>query len=520
MQLPKRDGNFFNLFEDLKPPGESKSTSKGGTSSPSNQQPIREEFVVLGYESRMFRNDKQFDSTEQFIPWMGNTDLLIDRYDARALLTDLKLFDRKAGRWDTIPRKERKPSDPKYHREQKLNKKLNKERYWDMALHMEDVYKEEKRKRQMMQRDVQATYNLAQLDYCEITKEDKAIEEEEERKRQREREKAEARKKKEDEDEEYQAPHPLPEGIIAPVLKKMGIIIEKTAHFLSNQGPEAVATLKMQQKDNSTFLFMSEGHPLNPYFKFLLGKLEEAKQQRERATEFADSLVADYNDEDEPFKTEQLKPPTNESSPAAEQQTSWTRYIAIYDFVPEREGEIGMKAGDLLLGREARDGWLETERADRRGFVPRGWVISEVEWLMQQQQQQQQSIVANDTTTEKDDQEKAKKMKRMLRAKLLTQLIANGKEDIARELCNKQKQEKRLREQEETSAPQGRGHPRRQFSQERHTRDNKSQELTKKRRQRRSDSSSSSSLSSTSSSSSSSDNEQEEQKRRRKKQCS
>jgi len=141
MQLPKRDGNFFNLFEDLKPPGESKSTSKGGTSSPSNQQPIREEFVVLGYESRMFRNDKQFDSTEQFIPWMGNTDLLIDRYDARALLTDLKLFDRKAGRWDTIPRKERKPSDPKYHREQKLNKKLNKERYWDMALHMEDVYK-------------------------------------------------------------------------------------------------------------------------------------------------------------------------------------------------------------------------------------------------------------------------------------------------------------------------------------------------------------------------------------------
>jgi len=67
----------------------------------------------------------------------------------------------------------------------------------------------------MMQRDVQATYNLAQLDYCEITKEDKAIEEEEERKRQREREKAEARKKKEDEDEEYQAPHPLPEGIIA-----------------------------------------------------------------------------------------------------------------------------------------------------------------------------------------------------------------------------------------------------------------------------------------------------------------
>ncbi|NEJ84156.1 hypothetical protein GR268_47855, partial [Rhizobium leguminosarum] len=75
-----------------------------------------------------------------FIPWMGKEDLMIDRYDARALLTDLKLFDRQAGRWDALPRT-RKPSDPKYERELKLNKKLDKERYWDMVLHGEDIYK-------------------------------------------------------------------------------------------------------------------------------------------------------------------------------------------------------------------------------------------------------------------------------------------------------------------------------------------------------------------------------------------
>lgn len=65
---------------------------------------------------------------------------MIDRYDARALLTDLKLFDRQAGRWDALPRT-RKPSDPKHERELKLNKKLDKERYWDMVLHGEDIYK-------------------------------------------------------------------------------------------------------------------------------------------------------------------------------------------------------------------------------------------------------------------------------------------------------------------------------------------------------------------------------------------
>jgi hypothetical protein len=146
----KRDGIFFNAFEGLAsvdpnvPPVRRGYKKKAKPiSDAERQQKFLEELVIVGYESHLFRNDRLSESVERgehFIPWMGNEDLLIDRYDARALLTDLKLFDRQAGHWDGLSRS-RKPSDPKYEREQKLNKQLDKERYWDMTLHGEDVYK-------------------------------------------------------------------------------------------------------------------------------------------------------------------------------------------------------------------------------------------------------------------------------------------------------------------------------------------------------------------------------------------
>jgi hypothetical protein len=148
----KKDGMFFNAFEGLEsvdpnaPPrrGHHRDKKKAKPlSDVERQQSFLEGLVIVGYESNLFRNDRLSESIERgehFIPWMGKEDLMIDRYDARALLTDLKLFDRQAGRWDALPRT-RKPSDPKYERELKLNKKLDKERYWDMVLHGEDIYK-------------------------------------------------------------------------------------------------------------------------------------------------------------------------------------------------------------------------------------------------------------------------------------------------------------------------------------------------------------------------------------------
>lgn len=121
---------------------------------------------------------------------------------------------------------------------------------------------------------------------------------------------------------------------------------------------QAVNTLKKQQKDNPMFLFLVEGHPLNSYLKFLISKLEEAKkreeEEKEKANEFALSLVSEYNDEEEPFKTEEStggqetdtaeavvadERPTD-NAPSLEPKQS---YVAMFDFTPEKDGEMSMK---------------------------------------------------------------------------------------------------------------------------------------------------------------------------------
>jgi hypothetical protein len=122
---------------------------------------------------------------------------------------------------------------------------------------------------------------------------------------------------------------------------------------------QAVTTLKKQQKDNPMFLFLVEGHPLNPYLQFLIGKLEEAKKReeeaKEKANEFALSLVAEYNDEEEPFKEEEgadtgettaTTPSANENVESAQPQQKHS-YIAMFDFTPEKEGEMSMKVVPL-----------------------------------------------------------------------------------------------------------------------------------------------------------------------------
>lgn len=108
------------------------------------------------------------------------------------------------------------------------------------------------------------------------------------------------------------------------------------------------------------FLFLVDGHPLNPYLKFLIGKLEEAKkreeEEKEKANEFALSLVAEYNDEEEPFKEERQQQQHQQIADAAQTEpitpAQKQTYVAMFDFAPEKEGEMGMKVPPLLTIRE------------------------------------------------------------------------------------------------------------------------------------------------------------------------
>ncbi len=49
------------------------------------------------------------------------------------------------------------------------------------------------------------------------------------------------------------------------------MIMEHTANFLHEGGPEGMAILRKQQAENTNFLFLLDGHPLNPFLQFLGG---------------------------------------------------------------------------------------------------------------------------------------------------------------------------------------------------------------------------------------------------------
>ena len=100
--------------------------------------------VICGYESKAFCDDNMFNTvnvqTKNLIPWQGDTTLLVDRYDVRLLLDDRKSFEH----LKTTKKKIKKLSE----REKELEAKMNKERYWDMALHEEEMYKGRHSKRE------------------------------------------------------------------------------------------------------------------------------------------------------------------------------------------------------------------------------------------------------------------------------------------------------------------------------------------------------------------------------------
>lgn len=55
----------------------------------------------------------------------------------------------------------------------------------------------------------------------------------------------------------------------------MQSIIEKTAFFISKQSGQMEIVLKTKQSGNPQFAFLNFDNYLNPYYKFILGKIKE-----------------------------------------------------------------------------------------------------------------------------------------------------------------------------------------------------------------------------------------------------
>ncbi|XP_016949486.1 protein suppressor of white apricot isoform X3 [Drosophila biarmipes] len=73
----------------------SNGTGAGGTGSsahPENPRQTPLELLVFGYACKIFRDDekaREMDHGKQLIPWMGDVNLKIDRYDVRGALCEL-----------------------------------------------------------------------------------------------------------------------------------------------------------------------------------------------------------------------------------------------------------------------------------------------------------------------------------------------------------------------------------------------------------------------------------------------
>ncbi|KAM6985089.1 splicing factor, suppressor of white-apricot homolog [Aplochiton taeniatus] len=226
------------------------------------------DMLVFGYACKVFRDDERalfHDHGEHLIPWMGDKNIMIDRYDGRGHLHDLSEYD--AGSWNTAYQLSEE--------EARIEALCDEERY--LAMHT-DLLEEEARQVEEYKRLSEAladegTYNAVGFRYTADYYDPSQPTEEEEANRESEELEAE------DSEEPFVAPPGLaiPPDVELPATTKTHAIIERTANFVSQQGAQFEIVLKAKQSGNSQFDFLCFDHYLNPYYKHILKAMKEGR---------------------------------------------------------------------------------------------------------------------------------------------------------------------------------------------------------------------------------------------------
>ncbi|XP_054715820.1 splicing factor, suppressor of white-apricot homolog [Uloborus diversus] len=225
-----------------------------------------EKLFLFGYSCKIFPNDDKslfIGQGKHLIPWMGDETLMIDRYDVRGYLHDLKQYEPVAGD---------KFEDP-ISEEEKL---CDEERYRSLRsdLSEEQLYQEEELKRLRAAIACDGAYHEIAFTYENA--ENANFEE------------PAGLKVEEPEDELYECPEGLtiPKGMEVPYNMKIHTIIERTAQFISEQGGQMEIIIKMKQHANPQFGFMHLDNPLHPYYKHLVKEIKSGSykpiQERKR----------------------------------------------------------------------------------------------------------------------------------------------------------------------------------------------------------------------------------------------
>ncbi|XP_016403755.1 splicing factor, suppressor of white-apricot homolog isoform X2 [Sinocyclocheilus rhinocerous] len=256
------------------------------------------ELLVFGYACKLFRDDERaiyHDQGKHLIPWMGDKNIMIDRYDGRGHLHDLSEYD--AGSWN---------HDYQLSEEEaRIEALCDEERY--LAMHT-DLLEEEARQEEEYKRLSEAladegTYNAVAFRYSadyydpsQPTEEDEASKE------------ADQEQQEEESEEPFVAPPGLliPSDVELPATTKTHAIIERTAIFVCKQGAQFEIVLKAKQAGNSQFDFLRFDHYLNPYYKHILRAMKEGrytpasegKQDQKQESKSDDSNDDDDDDDD------------------------------------------------------------------------------------------------------------------------------------------------------------------------------------------------------------------------------
>ncbi|XP_056146543.1 splicing factor, suppressor of white-apricot homolog isoform X2 [Lampris incognitus] len=249
------------------------------------------DLLVFGYACKVFRDDERALFHEQgkhLIPWMGEKNIMIDRYDGRGHLHDLSEYD--SGSWNT--------SYQLSEEEARIEALCDEERY--LAMHT-DLLEEEARQEEEYKRLSEAladegSYNAVAFKYSADYYDPSQPTEEEDANRE-----AEEEAEQEETEEPFIAPPGLtiPPDVELPATTKTHAIIERTASFVSQQGAQFEIVLKAKQSGNSQFDFLRFDHYLNPYYKHILRAMKEGRYNTPSDGKQEQSQESQSDDSDE-----------------------------------------------------------------------------------------------------------------------------------------------------------------------------------------------------------------------------
>ncbi|XP_058446562.1 protein suppressor of white apricot [Malaya genurostris] len=250
------------------------------------------DLLVFGYSCKIFRDDEKarfIDQGRHLIPWMGDNQLKIDRYDARGALHDLTQHEPPIGgygnRVDCLP-----PA------EQRAEQLCEDERYYSLYANEveEEIYQEEAAKR------LAANSAEVPFDYDAATSSTAAADGVSPVVGPVPAGSSLAADDENSSDPPFIAPANFdipPDLTELPETMKEHAIIEKTAKFIASQDSQMEILLRAKQAANPQFDFLSPGGRLYRYYRHVLMAIKTNRYPEDVPDEESNGVEADASED-------------------------------------------------------------------------------------------------------------------------------------------------------------------------------------------------------------------------------